>query len=337
MAFDWFRRRYSQQPESPPEKTEQQPPEPEQPPAAAAPAPPAEDYLNWAKAAYQNIQKRQQTAAPTGEPETPPPEAEPPAIAAPSESPEPLAETPEPETSAPVAESIAAVPSEAAAIAPAPAAEPEVPPIAAVSEVAPEPELEPELEPEIAESATSLPFWAQSEAERLARLERLKETAIVEPEPTVPAAIASSTAATVTDLEELPDMAFDEGFLWSAEVLAAQGRRADQISIEEITWLKRLRQGLDKTRRGLINQLRAIVGQGPLNEAAVMEIEAALLQADVGVEATDAIIALLQKKVRDEVVRPDAAIAYLKQILREMLDAPLEKEQNRYFAPEKIS
>lgn len=98
----------------------------------------------------------------------------------------------------------------------------------------------------------------------------------------------------------MPDINFDEAFLWSAEVLAGQGRSAADISIEEITWLNKLRQGLDKTRRGLVNQLKAIVGQGPLNEEAVFEIEALLLQADVGVEATDAIIEALQAKLREE-------------------------------------
>ncbi|HEY9615865.1 MAG TPA: signal recognition particle-docking protein FtsY, partial [Microcoleaceae cyanobacterium] len=96
-------------------------------------------------------------------------------------------------------------------------------------------------------------------------------------------------------------------------------------------------QGLDKTRRGLINQLKAIVGQGPLNQDAVLEIEAALLQADVGVEATDAIIEALQQKLRDEILPPDAAISYLKQILRDMLDRPLEdgNTASLFFAPEK--
>jgi len=40
--------------------------------------------------------------------------------------------------------------------------------------------------------------------------------------------------------------------------------------------------GLDKTRRNLVNQLKAIVGQGPLNQAAVMEIETLLLQMMLG-------------------------------------------------------
>ncbi|HSM82908.1 MAG TPA: signal recognition particle-docking protein FtsY, partial [Nodosilinea sp.] len=133
----------------------------------------------------------------------------------------------------------------------------------------------------------------------------------------------------------LPDIDLDEAFLWSAEVLAAQGRRPDDISAEEITWLNKLRQGLNKTRLSLVNQLKAIVGQGPLNDDAVMEIEALLLQADVGVAATDKVIAALQARMRQEVLPPDQAIAYLKTILRDMLDAPLGDAHNLTFTPEK--
>jgi fused signal recognition particle receptor len=123
--------------------------------------------------------------------------------------------------------------------------------------------------------------------------------------------------------------------LWSAEVLAAQGRKPEDVSFAEISWLKRLRQGLDKTRRSLINQLKSIVGQGPLNQDAVGEIETLLLQADVGVEAAEQIIEKLQQRLREEVLPPEEAIAYLKKILRDMLDQPLKGNYSANFAPEK--
>ena len=183
-----------------------------------------------------------------------------------------------------------------------------------------------------------LPFWAIAASDRQARLERLKATAIEVPEPEVvqqatakPEPVGANLAEAST---ETPSIAFDEGFLWSAEVLSAQGRRPEDVSIEEITWLKKLRQGLDKTRRNIVNQLKAIVGQGPLNQAAVLEIEALLLQADVGVEATDYIINALQDRLKKEALPPDAAIAYLKQLLRDMLDRPLESHKP-IFVPEK--
>jgi fused signal recognition particle receptor len=155
------------------------------------------------------------------------------------------------------------------------------------------------------------------------RLEVLKETAIETP--IIDAPLPQETGA--IDL--------DEDFLWSAKVLAAQGRSAQDISEAEINWLGRLRQGLTKTRRNLVNQLKAIVGQGPLNQEAVMEIEALLLQADVGVEATDHIIETLQNKLKEEALPPEQAIDYLKQILRDILDRPFQDCEETAFVPEK--
>ena len=219
--------------------------------------------------------------------------------------------TPEAETAAPVLEESAVVESEAISTE------------SATGEVE-------------AASTAPIPIWARN-AQRQARLERLKATAIEtpEPEPVRTPVQPVEPAATTSEVEEVPGLAFDEGFLWSAEVLAAQGRRPEDVSIEEISWLKRLRQGLSKTRRSLINQLKAIVGQGPLNQDAVMEIEALLLQADVGVEATDYIINTLQQRLREEVLPPEQAIAYLKQILRDLLDRPLQESYSQAFVPEK--
>lgn len=259
-----------------------------------------QDTLSWAKAAYANIQKQKAV----------------------EESVElaPLTEA-SIEPVAPIAEEIAEAAPEIS-VAEASVATSEN--VAEENEAIAEP-----VEPTQSTAATPLPFWAQAEAERLERLERLKAEAIVEPEPVLPVAAPVDTASTI------PDFVLDEAFLWSAEVLASQGRRPDQISIEEITWLKQLRQGLDKTRRSLVNQLRAIVGQGPLNQDAVMEIESLLLQADVGVEATDFIVESLQNRLREEVLPPAEAIAYLKQLLREMLDKPLGDAHALTFVPEK--
>ena len=173
----------------------------------------------------------------------------------------------------------------------------------------------PETSQETPSETISTPAWMQkSDA-----LERLKETAIETPE---------------SDIESTSSLDFDEDFVWSAKVLAEQGRRPEEVSLDEISWLKRLREGLGKTRRSLINQLKAVVGQGPLNEDAVMEIEALLLQADVGVEATEYIIETLQEKLREEALPPEEAIAYLKTILCDLLDKPLKDPQNAALTPQ---
>ncbi len=334
MVFNWFRRQHSdnsEQKQEQPAETKEVQPEVKQSEPEAAPKPSGEvaaDYLTWAKAAYKNIQAKQQTQqqaaeTPAAEPETPTPAES----ATPSPTAEEAVQTEQTETVVEVAETTetAATSVESEATVSADTSEALAPtPVAETTEVGEEATAEPTAAP------APVPFWRQDD--RQARMDRLKKEAIEEPEPEVQAA-AVVTATAVT--EEMPELAFDEGFLWSAEVLAAQGRRAEDISVEEITWLKKLRQGLDKTRRNLVNQLKAIVGQGPLNQDAVMEIEALLLQADVGVEATDYIIKALQSKLREEALPPDAAIAYLKQILRDMLEAPVQKSQKRAFVPEK--
>ncbi len=362
MTFNWFKRSQQQspspqaEPESPPQPAVEQAPEA---PSTTEPAAPAidQDYLAWAKAAYKNIQQKQ--AAQGAEQ----PAAEESAAASTTETTaEPTEESPAEPNLEPVAESVSAeVPPEVVTpleeAPPSPIAEasvlegsatPEVSDVLQSTEAAadsqfPEEEIAPAPEtveaPAPEPTPVPLPFWAKAEAERQERLERLREAAaaFAEAAPEAPA-VQAETEQTAVVTEEMTteetDPMLDEGFLWSAKVLAAQGRRADQIDVEEITWLKRLRQGLDKTRRGLVNQLRAIVGQGPLNQDAVMEIESLLLQADVGVEATDYIIEALQTKVRQEALPPEQAIAYLKEILRGMLDRPYEKYAPT-FAPDK--
>jgi fused signal recognition particle receptor len=179
---------------------------------------------------------------------------------------------------------------------------------------------------------SGLPFWARADADREIRLARLRETAIETAEPN---AIETEAPRVRREIDPATLVPLDGDFLWSMEVLASQGRRADEVTLEEITWLKQLRQGLDRTRRSLVNQLKAIVGQGPLNDDAVMEIESLLLQADVGVAATDRIIGALQGKLKQEVLPPDKAIAYLKEQLINLLDEPIKNQATKVFVPEK--
>ena len=161
----------------------------------------------------------------------------------------------------------------------------------------------------------NIPIWARDDRQQ--RLEQLKATAIETLEQEAPT----------------PEIALDDDFLWSAKVLADQGRTPEQVSLDEINWLKKLRQGLDKTRRGFVNQFKALIGQGPLNADAVESIETLLLQADVGVEATDYVIETLQAKLREESLPPEEAVAYLKQILRDLLDKPLQENYTQEFLP----
>ncbi|MFM2304815.1 MAG: hypothetical protein RLZZ135_2227, partial [Cyanobacteriota bacterium] len=348
MVFNWFRRKF--------DKSESEPtPDPdlgaesaeeivEEAAEADLPEPASTevntDYLAWAKAAYQNIQ--QQTSAPSEVAEVEPAQQEEPAaittaeiadVVEPDSVPESVTrsaqqEDPGATTTAEIADlETDSVPESSIAI------EPELVPAdpAVVTDVEPVTTTEPEatvtIEPPVAETPSdnagddsetvpeNIPIWARDD--RQERLERLKATAIESIEPKAPA----------------PDLEIDDDFLWSAKVLADQGRTPEQVSLDEINWLKKLRQGLDKTRRGFVNQFKALIGQGPLNADAVESIETLLLQADVGIEATDYVIEMLQSKLRQESLPPEAAVAYLKQILRDLLDRPFCADYTAEFMP----
>ena len=311
MVFDWFRRKFDQPPaqtaeDSAPKNLEVAPessPEIPEDPAI----PPEDEYLAWAKAAYQNLKQQQSQTLDT----SPTPAVDPETIVAV----EPISD---------VAESAKPVKPEtiAADLESTPPDSPEV----AVSDERSEISSAISTEDKIQVAVPSL--LARAEADRQSRLDRLKAEAIVEPE------LTTSIPDPEPEKSNPLLLAFDEDFRWSAEVLAKEGRRPEEVSVEEITWLSRLRQGLDKTRRGVINQLKAAIGQGPLDGDGVLTLESLLIQADVGVLATDRIIDALQTKLRQESLPPDQAMEYLKQILRTMLDRPLADQSNPVLAPE---
>lgn len=348
MVFNWFNRQNKDSHQS--KSEEQETPAVSESPAQSTPTtetkPEVEtDLLAFAKAAYKNIQEKQESQPPAENPvidEPPPPATEPektPEIEAKSTD---NISTTQPETetiqSLEVSVDVTETPTTDVTGGESPITS-EVIATTEEQQIRLEPTTEPTSEESTSEESTSelptptppanLSFLERATAEQKAKEERLIASAIEVEEP------EEVQAASNDPNEEITLIDFDDGFLWSAEVLAAQGRRPEDVSIEEITWLKRLRQGLDKTRRNIVNQLKAIVGQGPLNQAAVEEIEAALLQADVGVEATDYIIEALQQKLREQALPPEEAIAYLKQLLRDMLNKPLEKSANNFLGPDK--
>ncbi|WP_017328218.1 signal recognition particle-docking protein FtsY [Synechococcus sp. PCC 7336] len=326
MAFDWFRRKKKAEPEQESQKAPDVAPSSKTQPARepetqATPAPASsEDYLAFAKAAYANLKTKEATtvapSAPAPSPAVAPPSLpELPATPKVAESPEPVAEAPAAVDPAPETDElnpeIATVDSPEA-IAPEPVAAQE-------SAIAPEPTTEQLTELAATATASAEPSAPKAFFEMAPkaseRLEVLEAEALEEPEPAVEAPEPSLQAPAATTY--VPD--FDDGFVWSAEVLASQGRGIEEITVEEITWLQKLRRGLGKTRLSLINQLKGLVGKGPINDEAVEEIEALLLQADVGISATDRIVEALQNRMRDEVLPPEEAVSYLKQLLREIL------------------
>ena len=128
---------------------------------------------------------------------------------------------------------------------------------------------------------------------------------------------------------------FDTVFTSSAEVLAAQGKRADQVSLEEIDWLGRLRGGLEKTRQGFVTQLLDKLGDDPLTPEVLDDLETTLLRADVGVKATDQVLDALRQRLNLEVVDPSEGLRFLKEQLRAILDKPIKASPAALLAPQR--
>ncbi|MFN5219930.1 MAG: signal recognition particle-docking protein FtsY, partial [Cyanobacteriota bacterium] len=186
--------------------------------------------------------------------------------------------------------------------------------------------------PPVAASAPSL--LEQAAAQRLQRLEELV-VPTPEPEP-IPAVRPAVRPEPLAGDEAEPQLgAFDEDFTWSAEVLAAQGRSVEEMSVEEIDWLGRLRRGLEKTRRGFVTQLLDNLGEDPLTPEVLDDLETTLLRADVGVQATDQVLEALRRRLNEEVVDPTEGIRFLKQQLRGLLDAPITASGEPLLAPQR--
>ncbi|MEB3332309.1 MAG: signal recognition particle-docking protein FtsY [Synechococcaceae cyanobacterium] len=185
--------------------------------------------------------------------------------------------------------------------------------------------------------AAAAPSLLEQAAAR--RAERLQELVVEEVSAAAPAIppprkVASPVVSPQPDDE--PSLgAFDDTFTWSAEVLAAQGRQLEQVSLEEIDWLARLRSGLEKTRRGFVTQLLERLGDDPLTPEVLDDLETILLRADVGVQATDQVLEALRQRLNQEVVDPAEGLRFLKEQLRELLEVPIRRSGRDLLAPQR--
>ena len=205
-----------------------------------------------------------------------------------------------------------------------------------------EPDSSPDPDPPVAPPSpppaplAPLSLLEQAAAQRQERLQELESRAsrVEEPAPVIPVR-TEETSETVQDRQEPQLGDFDDTFTWSAEVLAAQGREVDQVSLEEIDWLGRLRRGLEKTRQGFVTSLLETLGDDPLTPEVVDDLEALLLRADAGVQATDQVMEALRRRLNEEVVDPGEGIRFLKEQLRGLLDQPIQASGVELLAPER--
>jgi fused signal recognition particle receptor len=339
-------------------------PEPSLEPSSSAPAAPAvgavdQDALDWARQAYARLKAQQeaekqaaagspavsepapsaQTASPVPSPEAPGSAA--PVAVSPSAIAPPVSAADAPLTTVQDSDQSVQNSGQSVEVAQPPAPEapqvfkaviaPETPAQAPVAPSEPQPPAAP---------AAGLSLLEQAAAQRAQRQQELLERAIDGPaEAAAPAAptAAPATAPVAAPADEAaPQLgAFDDDFTWSAEVLAAQGRQLNDISLEEIDWLGRLRRGMEKTRRGFVTQLLDSLGDDPLTPEVLDDLESLLLRADVGVQATDQVLEALRKRLNEEVVEPAEGIRFLKEQLKALLDAPIQASGAQLLAPER--
>ncbi len=321
MVYDWFNRSSeAPQPPEQPSKSEQaldaspvqdsaEQPEPAQDstdPASkgqSSDASAEDDPLEWARQAYARLKAQKELEK--AEPVT----AEPVAM-----SPEP----PAPDPVVPASESDAPQPS--AQQQPSSQQQPSAPVAAPIETPAP-----------------GLSLLEQAAAQRQERQQQLEQVSVSPPAPAPqPAKVEPVQPQQTVDQSDEPSLGeFDDTFTWSAEVLAAQGVRADQITLEEIDWLGRLRQGLEKTRQGFVTGLLENLGDDPLSPEVLDDLETLLLRADAGVQATDQVLDALRRRMNEQVVDPTEGIRFLKEQLRDLLDQPTLDSGVKLLAPQR--
>ncbi len=95
--------------------------------------------------------------------------------------------------------------------------------------------------------------------------------------------------------------------------------------VEKLSFAERLKQGLSKTRKHLGNQLTGLFGGGKIDAEVYEELETILLTSDIGIAATEYLLAQLKQRVkRDNLQDTTELKAALKAALLELL-LPLEK------------
>ncbi len=95
---------------------------------------------------------------------------------------------------------------------------------------------------------------------------------------------------------------------------------------------KSIRESLTRTRQAVFGQIVNVLGMGEITEETWEDLEALLVQADVGVPTTMALVDTLRERVeREGLFRAEQLLAALKEELRAILnsDAPFELEGKR--------
>ncbi|MCO7226534.1 signal recognition particle-docking protein FtsY [Pleionea sp. CnH1-48] len=191
------------------------------------------------------------------------------------------------------------------------------------------PKAKPEAEKEIAPETEA----SQAEAEEVAPEPEIaepevQETTVIEPEvapESEPAPTPEVETVQQEDEAESTEVAETEIAEEVVEVGDSPTEKPEEVQQkpgQSQGFFARLKSGLTKTRSNLAEGLASLVlGKKQIDDELLEDIETQLLTADLGVEATSAIIEeLTQQTARNELKDSEALMQRLKQLLQEMVE-----------------
>lgn len=92
----------------------------------------------------------------------------------------------------------------------------------------------------------------------------------------------------------------------------------------------KIRESLTRTRNSVFGQITTLFGGGEITDELWDDLEALLVQADVGIETATQLIDKVRERVRQEgIIRPDQAQAVLKEEMQKLLDGYNPSEVDR--------
>lgn len=139
----------------------------------------------------------------------------------------------------------------------------------------------------------------------------------------VPTEVVAEPVITVTPAQPLDEILHADG----AESAPVSADSIDQSSMSagKLGWAARLKQGLSKSRNQMAKSLASVFGGGQIDEDLYEELETVLLTSDMGIEATEKLLAQVRQRVSLKGLKNgDQLRSALKEALYELL-LPLQQ------------
>lgn len=139
----------------------------------------------------------------------------------------------------------------------------------------------------------------------------------------VPTEVVAEPVITVTPAQPLNEILQADG----AESAPVSTDSTDQssMSVGKLGWAARLKQGLSKSRNQMAKSLASVFGGGQIDEDLYEELETVLLTSDMGIEATEKLLAQVRQRVSLKGLKNgDQLRSALKEALYELL-LPLQQ------------